>query len=267
MVPDLAADLVQRVGRPLDHVEGIQADGGIGAVLLDRDQDPLGTVTADVGELGAALVAEQLEEAVHHLATAPLSRPDQPATGVIDDQRQVALPSPPADLVDADPPQSIQTVVVPRGLVHHAADDPAHRLPVQPHQLATGLLRALRRQPRDLILEGPQVAAAVTRPRHLRDHHPVHVAGDPWCRRFDEKARVAHIQAAPAAATLALIVEGTATPTYPTSLPLTALRAHVRHHTPVWLLDQTLQHAVHHAEAPQPYTATRHVVRLLRVLI
>src|SRR5260370_8082255 len=217
MVPDLAADLVQRVGGTLDRVEGIQADGGIGAVLLDRDQDPLGTVTADVGELGAALVAEQLEEAVHHLATAALSRPDQPATGVIDDQRQVALPSAPADLVDADPPQSIQTVVVPRGLVHHAADDPAHRLPVQPHQLATGLLRALRRQPRDLILEGPQVAAAVTRPRHLRDHHPLHVAGDPCARPFAEKARVTPIRPAPPPPTPSPLVQAPSPPPSPTS--------------------------------------------------
>src|SRR5260370_262795 len=98
MVPDLPADLVQRVGRPLDHVEGIQADGGIGAVLLDRDQDPLGTVTADVGELGAALVAEQLEEALDHFLAAAFGGPDQPTRDVIDDQRQVALPSTPADL-------------------------------------------------------------------------------------------------------------------------------------------------------------------------
>src|SRR5438552_15413508 len=110
MVPDLAADLVQRVGRPLDHVEGIQADGGIGAVLLDRDQDPFGAIAADVADLGAPLRAEQLEEAVHHLATAALSRPDQPATGMIDDEREIALPFEPADLVDADAFQPVQAV-------------------------------------------------------------------------------------------------------------------------------------------------------------
>jgi hypothetical protein len=41
-------------------MERIQADGGVGAVLLNRAQDPLGAIAADVGELGAALLAEKL---------------------------------------------------------------------------------------------------------------------------------------------------------------------------------------------------------------
>src|SRR5439155_22860949 len=85
--------------RHLDHMEGIQTDGGVGTVLLNREQDPFGAIAADVADLGAPLRAEQLEEAVHHLATAALSRPDQPATGMIDDQREIALPFAPADLV------------------------------------------------------------------------------------------------------------------------------------------------------------------------
>src|SRR5205823_364724 len=44
-------------------------------------------------------------------------------------------------------------------------------------------------------------------------------------------------------------------------------RAHVRRHAAVGFLDQALQHAVHHTEDPQPYTTTRHVVCLLRVLM
>jgi class 3 adenylate cyclase len=78
-----------------------------------------------------------------------------------------------ADRVDADALQAVQTIVIPRGLLHHAGDDPAHRLPVQPHQLAARFLRALRRQPGDLILERPQEAAAVARPGHSGDHHTV----------------------------------------------------------------------------------------------
>src|SRR5207245_8575558 len=143
---------------------------------------------------------------------------------------------------------------------HHAADDPAHRLPVQPHQLATGLLRALRRQPRDLILEGPQVAAAVARPRHPGSHHAVLAAGDPRCRGFDAEAREANIQATPAAATLTLVVQRTATATDPAPLPLATLRAHVRHDAAVGLLAQALQHAGHLPAAAQPYPATRRVV-------
>src|SRR5713226_2878364 len=144
---------------------------------------------------------------------------------------------------------------------------PAYRLPVEPHQLAAGLLRALGRQPGHLILERPQVAAAVARPRHLGDHHPVHVAGDPWCRRFQEEAAEADIETAPATAALALVVERIAVTADPTSLPLAAFRAHMRHQAAVGFLDQALQHAVHHTEDPQPYTATRHVVCLPRVRI
>jgi len=68
-------------------------------VLLDWAQDPLGAITADVGELCAALWAELVEEALDHLLAAAFGGPDQPARDVIDDQRQVALPSTPTDLV------------------------------------------------------------------------------------------------------------------------------------------------------------------------
>jgi hypothetical protein len=86
--------------RHLHHMKGIQADGGVGAMLLDWNQDPFGAITADVGELGAALLAEPFKEGVHHFPTATLRRPYQPARDVIDDQRQVALASTPADLVE-----------------------------------------------------------------------------------------------------------------------------------------------------------------------
>ena len=187
----------------------VQADGGVGAVLLDRAQDPLGAIAADVGELGAALWAELLEEALHHFLAATFGGPDQPTSDVIDDQRHVALAATPTDLVDADALQAVQSIVTPRGLLHHAGDDPAHRLPVQPHQLAARLLRALRRQPGDLILEGAQEAAAMARPGHSGDHHPVLAAADAWCRRLHIEAGVAQIETAPPATALALVVQRT----------------------------------------------------------
>jgi len=67
----------------------IQADAGVGAVLLNRAQDPLGAIAADVGELGAALLAELLEEALDHFLAAAFGGPDQPTRDVIDDQCQV----------------------------------------------------------------------------------------------------------------------------------------------------------------------------------
>lgn len=65
-----------------------------------------------MGEPCAALGAELLEEALHHTLAATLGRPHQTAGRVIDHQGQVALPAAPADLVDADALESVQTVVV-----------------------------------------------------------------------------------------------------------------------------------------------------------
>ena len=169
-------------------MEWVQADGGVRAVLLNRAQDPLGAIAADVGELGTALWAKVLEEALHHFLAAAFGRPDQPTPDVIDDQCHVALASTPTDLVDADALQAVQTVVRPRGLLHHAGDDPAHRLPVQPHQLAARFLRALRRQPGDLILEGTQKAATMARPGHSGDHHAVLATADAGCRCLHDRS-------------------------------------------------------------------------------
>ena len=237
----------------------------LGQCCSTRPRIHFGAITADVGELCAALWAELLEEARHHLLAAASGGPDQPTTHVIDGQRHVASATTPADLVDADALQPVQPIVRARGLLHHAGDDPAHCLPVQPHQLATRFLRALRRQPGDLILERTQEAAAVARPGHSGDHHAVLATPDAGCRCLHDKAGGAQIQTAPPATALALIVEGTPLTADATPLSLAAFGAHVSYDTPVGFLDQALQHAVYHTQNPEPYTPTRHVVPLSRI--
>src|SRR4029450_13211579 len=91
LVPDLAAHLVQRIGRPADHMNRVEADGGVGAVRLDRAQDPLGAIATDMSELGAALWAELVEEALHHFLAPTFGRPDQTTADMIDHQGHVAL--------------------------------------------------------------------------------------------------------------------------------------------------------------------------------
>ena len=44
VVPDVAADLVQRVGGKFDHMKRVQADLGVRAPLADRDSDPVGHI-------------------------------------------------------------------------------------------------------------------------------------------------------------------------------------------------------------------------------
>src|SRR4029453_4988789 len=102
LVPDRSTHLVQRIGRPADHMKRVQADGGVGAVLLGRAPDPLGALAGGVAELSAALWAEVLEEALPPFLAPTFGRPDQPTSDVINHQRQVALPSTPTDLVDTD---------------------------------------------------------------------------------------------------------------------------------------------------------------------
>ncbi len=64
-----------------------------------------------------------------------------------DHRMLTSRPSPPADLVDPDLGESVQSVAAARNLLDHAADDPAHGLPVHPHELAAGALRALQLRP------------------------------------------------------------------------------------------------------------------------
>ena len=89
--------------RHADHMKRVQADGGVGAVLLGRAPDPLGAIAADVAELSAALWAEVLEEALHHFLAPTFGRSHQTTADMIDDQRQVTLATAPTDLVDTDP--------------------------------------------------------------------------------------------------------------------------------------------------------------------
>src|ERR1051326_2243343 len=75
---------------------------------------------ADVGELGAPLLAELREEALDHFLAPALDGPVQPTRDVIDDQCQVALASTQTDLIDAGALQVIQSVVTPRGALGSA---------------------------------------------------------------------------------------------------------------------------------------------------
>ena len=75
VVPDLAADLVQRVGGGLDDMERVQADDRVRAPLGDRPGDSLGVVTRHELDLLTALVAEQIQELLDRLAISAGVRP------------------------------------------------------------------------------------------------------------------------------------------------------------------------------------------------
>src|SRR5690349_732937 len=58
-------------------MERIQADGGVRAVQLGRDDDPLRPVAADVGDQGAARFPKGAEEALCGVPAAAFVRTDQ----------------------------------------------------------------------------------------------------------------------------------------------------------------------------------------------
>ena len=101
VVPDVAADLVERVGRELDHVERVQADLGVRAALGDGDRDPVGHVAGHQLDLLAAVVAQQIQELVDRLLVAAGVRPHQPAGVVVDHDREVSLTFANRDLIHA----------------------------------------------------------------------------------------------------------------------------------------------------------------------
>src|SRR5262249_55900936 len=144
-----------------------------GAAVGDDTRDPVAHVAGDKLEPRTALRAEQIEEALDGRAVAAVRGPDQAAAVMVDDDGDVALALAVGELVDADPLQAGERVAAPAGLLdHHPLDDPADGRPGDAHQLADRALRAVCRQPGDLVLEVARKPGAVPRPRHARDHNP-----------------------------------------------------------------------------------------------
>jgi len=70
-----------------------RGDHRLGCPLAHHVVNELRTVGGDVGELRAAGLAQQVEEALQGGGVASLARPHQPAGVVVDDAEQVALPT------------------------------------------------------------------------------------------------------------------------------------------------------------------------------
>lgn len=203
LVPDLAPHLVERVTGQGDD----EAERRLRALLAHGAGDPLAHIAGDELELRFPLAAQLLEEAGDRLLVAPVGRPDQSAAVVVDDTGDVALALAIGELVDPDPAQPLQPVTAPRLLVSdHPLNDPAHRQPGEPHQLADRALRALRRQPRHLLLELARKPGALPRPGHPRDHDPVAPALDPRRLRLHERLRRPDVERPPTPSALAAVI-------------------------------------------------------------
>jgi hypothetical protein len=257
----LAADLVQRIGRPADDMEGVQAQHCPGAARRDRVGDPGGGVGADQAELGRAVLAERVEEAVQRGLVMAGRGPDQPAGVVVDHHRQVAVPLAVGDLVDADAPQAGQAVHALVGLLRDAGDDPADGAPGHPQQLGDRHPGGVDRQPRRGVLERAGEAGTVACPGHGRHDHAVVAAAHPGRVGLQQRLHGPKVQCSPAPSTLALVKTGAAPAADPTTPPAPSCRSH-RNHDRVHLLIEAdrFHDGVLDAERPRPYPSHLHAV-------
>ena len=85
-----------------------------------------------VSELGAALLAELIEEDVQRRVVASRSGPDQSAAVMVDHDDQIAVTTLVGDLIDPDAPQPFQSINAGFNIVVDPGDDRPDSAPGDP---------------------------------------------------------------------------------------------------------------------------------------
>jgi len=114
---------------PCDDVDGVRTADRLWAADGDDLGDPVRGISTDMGDLGAPLEPERVEERAQRRLVPPGCSPDQPPTVVIDDHGQVAMPLLVADLIDPDPAQTREPVHRRVDVSADPGDDRADRAP------------------------------------------------------------------------------------------------------------------------------------------
>lgn len=125
--------------------------------------------------------------------------PDQASAVVVDDDRQIAVPTLVRDLVDPSPPQAGEPIVQRIGVSHaRARTDPTvrHAIGINRGHCA---LRCLSGQPGHRQIEGPRLSRSRPGPGHIRHHISVLRAKDAWRVGLHHYLHGAHIQCLPSA--------------------------------------------------------------------
>ena len=124
--------------------------------------------------LGAELIGERIEG----LGVAARGTPDDPGAVVIHDQGQVLVMLTPADLVDADAEQALETVRVELDS-HDPFTRTADGAPAHPAQPGDRALVHPRGQPRQQVVEVAAQVRARSSERHSLGDHTMGRAGQP----------------------------------------------------------------------------------------
>ena len=139
--PGVDAHRIERLVRPFDDVERVDAAPGVRAEVLRRVGNPPRAVTGDEEDRRALLFRQLAEEHLDDLLAVALVRPDDGVRVVVDDNRDVAVPLAITGLVDADPHEAVESFLhVGFELVPDEVDEMSDRLPVDPQVLGDLLL-------------------------------------------------------------------------------------------------------------------------------
>ena len=249
------------------HVERIRAADRVRAAFGDDLRDPGGGVRAHVGDLGAPIGPEQVEEPAQGGGVAAGRSPHQRTGIVIHHDREVLVPLLVRDLVDPETAQPGEPV---RRLVRvgpHPGDDRPHRAPGDAHQLTHRGLRRPDGQPGDRVVEPVGVARTMASPGHRRDHHPVVRAPHPRRVGLDEHRHQPDVQRPPPAPARSAVVARTPTPTHPAPRPRPRRRPHRHDHRTGHAVEiDTLDDRLLDTEHPPPYPVRAHAVSRLHAI-
>ena len=149
---------------------------------------------------------------------------------MVDHDGEIAVAALVGDLIDPEPTHAIQPITEHSVDVGpDASDDRSDRAPRDPHQLRDRGLRALRRQPRHLLIELAGMPGAVPGPRHRGDHDPVLRAANTRRVGFQEHDRRPHVQRPPTPPAVTTVITRATPPARTAAISFSPVRPHDDH--------------------------------------
>jgi hypothetical protein len=183
--------------------------------------NPLGRVGGDKRDRRAPLGPEGIEERLEGRLRSTVGGPHEASGVMVDDDHEIALAAPVADLVDPDPDETGERVASGPRVGDDPGDDRSDRPPGDPGQDPDGALRAVRREPGDGVIEDVCVTGPMARPGHRSDDDPVLRALDPWRVGLEVGLGRAEIERPPAPSPVTRVVARAAPAADPAAAPVT----------------------------------------------
>lgn len=258
VVPHLSPNRVHGVRGPLHDVERVHTQGRVWTARRHDVAIGAGRIGADELNEGRALGPKLVEEAMEVRLVAPRACPQKPAGVVIDNDRQVAVPSPIAHVVNPDAPDAFKGVMAPESFRGDSLNNRANASPGDAQQRRHGRLVGSRHEPCGDVLEGPGRPSPRPSPGNMGYDDAMLGAAHTWCIGFDIRFDQADVGCSPAPTAPALVVAWARSLTLPAATGLSGLRPYVDHKVAFTLTLKTLNDGPLDAEQARPYAETAH---------